>query len=269
MVSYRVLFVAAISSSYFVARLAFAADVTASLPSVTNKRISCTTEAEAFFKQNPQAKKIFICGPVTAEKFCLTKTDNSCLELDVPSTMKTVNSAQKWVDPGNKKMARTFRDDSGPRKKVLATYLARMKFNKSIFIRPTLSIQTGRYPLVSVSKQALNTKCMTAIVQAAYRLNSTFPDYNFVVDSHIHNCHNLREGIKELLVHQNRVRSNLKKFHSPLHSIYLTNETKYVSQELGKMGLYVNVDMDGEIRRRLIKFDHRNIEERKIAVNAN
>lgn len=120
---------------------------------------------------------------------------------------------------------------------------------------PVFSIQTGKYAQITASRQALNSKCMTTIVQAAYKLHAAFPDYNFVIDSHIHNCQNLSDGIKHLLADVSRVKRNLDRFHTPLHSVFLSNRSGFNNQDLGKMGLYINVDRDGEIARVLINSD--------------
>ena len=196
----------------------------------------CPTDPAELFRTNPGLSVVYECGGESESRLCDEPDAPQCRRVPIASGLKLLNSIQSGL----------------PQKKVLAAYLAAMNFSEPVHVRSLLSIQTGKYAQVNASRQALNAKCMTAIVQAAYKLHVVFPDYNFVVDSHIQNCENLKEGIKRLLADRTKVRRNLNQFHSPLHSVYLSNRTGFNQNELGKMGLYINVDQAGEIQRLLI-----------------
>lgn len=118
-----------------------------------------------------------------------------------------------------------------------------------------LSVQTGRYGQVVLGKKALNGRCMSQIVKAAYTLHRHFPDYNFVIESHIQHCQNLQDGVRRLIAEKEVVKKNLKSFHSPLHSVFLTNRSRFNHYVLGEMGLHINVNQKDEIKRRLIDFE--------------
>lgn len=197
---------------------------------------ACPSNPKDLFESNPALAVVYECGGDAESKLCDQPIRPSCKRVSVDHGLKLLNSVK----------------GSTPQKKVLAAYMAAMHLADPALVRSQLTIQTGKYAQVTASLQALTSKCMTAIVQAAYKLHVVFPDYNFVINSQIQNCQNLRDGIKHMLADRKRVRRNLDRFHTPLHSVYLSNHSGFNRTELGKMGLHINVDQAGEIRRLLI-----------------
>lgn len=59
-----------------------------------------------------------------------------------------------------------------------------------------LLIESGNTPS---QVEALNSRCMTAIVQSAYRNQMVFAAEGIVLASHIQNCENLRAGFRRLI----------------------------------------------------------------------
>lgn len=51
----------------------------------------------------------------------------------------------------------------------------------------------------TVQMEALNSRCMVAIVQSAYRNQMVFAAEGIVLASHVQNCENLRGGFRRLL----------------------------------------------------------------------
>jgi hypothetical protein len=154
----------------------------------------------------------------------------------------------------DRKIYDQYQKTKNANKAVIATYLALLGWKSTILFRDKFSIQTGPYPQLSLGPAALNTRCLITILSAAYRLHRVFHDYSFVVDSHIQNCQNLREGMRQIVADASRVKTNLASFDSPLHSVFFTNQTRFNHYVLGKMGLHINVNRNDEVRRRLIAF---------------
>ena len=112
-------------------------------------------------------------------------------------------------------------------------------------------VQTGSHKKYGHSTQ--RPACFEAILESAGILQLSFPKYNFVIDSSIKNCGQLVEDVYKLSQNRKLVQRNLDSFHSPLHSIYLTNQTKFNHYLMGHMGLYVNVNKSGEMSRRILE----------------
>lgn len=114
-------------------------------------------------------------------------------------------------------------------------------------------LQVGPYQRLELSRRP--PKCLREILQVAEILKAEFPEFTFSVDGKIKNCKNLKNGVAQMLEHKDAVSRNILKFHSPLHTIYLTNKTKFNHRLLGHMGLYINIEREDEIKRRLISFE--------------
>lgn len=211
---------------------------------------SCPDRPMDLFLQNPHIQTAYECGRAGEAKLCSEPTLKTCRPIQLKTAIARLD------DPGGsgRPLSEEWRRNLSPEKKVAAVYLSAVHFPAGIFESRELVVQTGPYGQLKVSSLALNSRCMATIVQAAYKLHSFFPNYNFVIDSQIHNCHNLRDGIKQLVAQRQLVKRNLDQFHSPLHSIFLTNRSGYEARQMGRMGLHVNVDQPSEIRRRLIDF---------------
>ncbi|MGE0762478.1 MAG: hypothetical protein AB7N80_04295 [Bdellovibrionales bacterium] len=215
----------------------------------------CFADPEQLFKSQPKIAVVYECSSKTESKLCTSDVGSDCQRVHVEAGLERLNSSRYILGNKNSVAAQNLIKSQSPRKQVLGAYLSAMDYSEGIIVDPLLSIQTGPYPQVMVSPQALNSKCMTAIVQAAYKLHTFFQNYSFVVDSHIQSCQNLKDGIRQLIAQREKVQGNLNQFHSPLHSVFLTNRTRFVNKEIGQMGLHINVDREGEIRRRLIDFE--------------
>lgn len=218
----------------------------------------CTSSPTDFFRTNRNLTAIFICQSSDQFELCSARDANrnkDCEEIRLNEAMQNLGNRAKILGSTSDAASRAFLKDQSIPKRVFASFWSLLKVKAQFFVKPNLEIQTGPYPQVSTSLEALNSKCMATIVQSAYRLHREFPNYTFVVNSHIQNCENLKEGVKQLIAEKSRVMKNVDHFNSPLHSIYLTNTTKFIDNEIGKMGLYVDVNRPREIQRRLIDFD--------------
>ena len=215
----------------------------------------CFQDPEQLFKTQSQIEIVYECGQAGESQLCKSAINDDCRKIRVQDGIERLSSSRYILGNKSTSAAQGLIKNQSPRKQLLAAYLSAMDYSEGIIIDPLLSIQTGQYPQVMVSPQALNSKCMATIVQAAYKLHTYFSNYSFVIDSHIQNCNNLRDGIKQIVAERERVKKNLDKFNSPLHSVFLSNQSRFVSRELGKMGLHINVDRSGEMRKRLIDFE--------------
>lgn len=214
---------------------------------------TCNNDPERFLSLNSRAEHFYICDTKVGEEYCESPKSSQCEAVHFAETLDALNSRKNYFGPAQS--VQNFAESRSIKKRVLASFLAAMNFSRRITIQPTLEIQTGKYSNVGASLEALNSRCMATIVQAAYKLHNRFPNYTFVIDSHIQNCNNLRDGVKRLIANQGLVEKNLSRIMNPLNSVFLTHQTKFVRGELGKMGLHINVDQDGEIERRLISWD--------------
>lgn len=215
----------------------------------------CSSNPETLFAKALLNSDIYLCESETESEICTSNEKAQCRKVDLMSGFRLLSSSEKVLSSTQTPSAQRFLKSQSPKKMFLASYLSSMNFRGNYLIDQKLSLQVGRYPLASVSLEALNSKCMATIVQTAYKLHKYFPDYNFVVDSTIQNCENLNAGIRRLVAERDRVKRNLNQFHSPLHSVYLTSRTMFVQKELGSLGLHINVNRSGEIERRLINFE--------------
>lgn len=153
-----------------------------------------------------------------------------------------------------RKVLKFLAHSKSSKSRLLATYLHNTKLKKPLRIRKHFRIQTGKYSGVTLASNPLSGRCFSEVLKSAYLLQTELPEFNFEIDGEISRCSRLRKGVRDLVKNKAQVAQNLKHIHSPLHTIYLTTETKFNNHTLGKMGLYVNVERRGEIKSRLIDF---------------
>lgn len=133
---------------------------------------------------------------------------------------------------------------------ALATYLSVLNWTGPIRMKKNLRFQTGPYETLELG--STGPSCLPEILEAARILETHFARYSFSIDGRIKNCRSLKRGVNALLLAKNKVQQRLNKFFSPLHTVYLTVESKFNHQELGAIGLYINVDKPNEIQRQLL-----------------
>ncbi len=197
-----------------------------------------------------QEGKTFYCE--TAQK------DMDC------GSVKLKNSAEKWEEllekaqkakkTSDQKTLKSLDSSSSYKSLLLASSTDLMKLKKPVQVSSRLRLQTGPYSRLTLSKSPLTVKCLEDILFAGQILQREFQDFNFEVDSKITQCKNLRDGASLLVKNKKQVIKNLKLIHSPMHTIYLTDKSKFNNDTLGEMGLYVNVNKKNEIKKRLVDF---------------
>ncbi|MCC7405897.1 MAG: hypothetical protein IT288_15990 [Bdellovibrionales bacterium] len=135
---------------------------------------------------------------------------------------------------------------------LLSTYAAGLASDQ-LKVNRGFEIQTGRFGHLSLDPHH-KASCWKAILKSAYKLSQSFPTVTFVLSDRIKNCKALEKGTDLMIRRKERVLKNLASFSTPLHSVFLTDESKFNHYLMGHMGLYVNVNRRGEIAKRLIDF---------------
>lgn len=198
---------------------------------------------------------VYACQLATDDmKFC-TSSKRGCYKVDFSSAEKNLRSKLK-NQPGyaNRKALRFLKRTSGKAKGVLLGYMDLMKWDKKVRVKTHFLVQTGPYGKVHITDKPTSVRCLTEIMHSAYLLETHFSEYSFQIDGDIRSCRNLKSGVEDLVNNKHRVKKNIAKFHSPMHTVYLTTQTKFNHFLVGKMGLYINVNRSNEIPKRLIKF---------------
>ena len=195
---------------------------------------------------NKEEGKTFYCE--TAQK------DMDC------GSVKLKNSAEKWEDllekakDKDKKVIKSLQTSSSFKSLLLATSTDLMKLKKPVAVGEKFRLQTGPYSRLTLNKAPLTVKCLEEILFAGQILQREFSGFNFEIDGKVTGCKNLREGASLLVKNKKQVVKNLKLIHSPMHTIYLTDKSKFNNDTLGEMGLYVNVNKKNEVKNRLVDF---------------
>jgi hypothetical protein len=153
-----------------------------------------------------------------------------------------------------RKLLRSFHTAASNQRELMLDFYRRTGAGSKVLVRAPLRFQTGPYKRMFLTDSLFRTKCLKELVWSAEQLQSHFPQFSFQVDGRIQNCRNLEKGVQKIIANKSRVKSNVSRFHTPMHTIYLTNRTKFNHHQVGKMGLYVNVNKAREIQRRLIDF---------------
>jgi hypothetical protein len=180
---------------------------------------------------------------------------SQCKKIDFNSAEERLRDqiASKSGYAGRKAMRSLQRQDH-PKKRALLAFIDLTEWRKPIRVKSEMVIQTGPYGKLELSDKPLDVKCLSEIMQAAYLLETHFSNVTFQIDGDIKECKNLKSGVEDLVKNKSRVKTNIAKFHSPMHTIYLTTQTKFNHFLIGKMGLYINVNRSNEIPHRLIEF---------------
>ncbi|NQZ00104.1 MAG: hypothetical protein HRT45_05475 [Bdellovibrionales bacterium] len=153
-----------------------------------------------------------------------------------------------------RKLLRSFHTAQTSKKEMVLDFYRRSGKGSKISVKAPLRFQTGPYKRLFLTDTLFRTKCLKELVWSAEQLNSHFPEFSFQLDGRIQNCKNLEKGVQRIIANKSKVRANVSRFHTPMHTIYLTNRTKFNHHQVGKMGLYVNVNKSREIQRRLVDF---------------
>lgn len=194
-----------------------------------------------------QAKRqIFRCGlNDESPLFCGSSDENpNCEKLDISGQMKKVKKALNGSNSAlNENQIR-----------IVATFLELMDWDKQIVRgKDRFYLQTGPYRQLQLG--AKSTPCVFEIMQTAQLLQENFSEFSFYLDGRIRSCEHLRQGMKEILAAKDKVKKNISRFHTPMHTIYFTNQTKFNHDDVGHMGLYINIEKENEIQKRLILFE--------------
>ncbi|MCB0408136.1 MAG: hypothetical protein KDD34_08035 [Bdellovibrionales bacterium] len=187
-------------------------------------------------------------------EFCQSKS-YGCKKVDMDDAEKLLKS-KVGKDSGyaGRKVLRFLTRNSSKNKQSLLAYLALMDWDKKIQVKSEFLIQTGPYGKLQITDNPLNVRCLNEIMHSAYLLETHFPNVSFQIDGNINNCSSLNRGVEEMIKNKSRVAQNINKFNSPMHTVFLTTQTKFNHFLLGKMGLYINVNRSNEITHRLIEF---------------
>lgn len=212
----------------------------------------CST---ALDKVQSSGKPVYACQLATEKmKFC-TSSSTGCYKVNFSSAEKTLKDKLKSQSGyANRKALRFLKRASEKNKGVLLGYLDLMKWRKKIRVKTDFLVQTGPYGKIHITDKPTSVRCLKEIMHSAYLLETHFPEYSFQIDGDIKSCSNLKAGIVDLVTNKRRVKKNIAKFHSPMHTVYLTTQTKFNHFVVGKMGLYINVNRSNEIPKRLINF---------------
>jgi hypothetical protein len=197
----------------------------------------------------------FVCADKGATLYCREKSRGDCLPVNLKRSAETWNKALgKAKNAREKRVFTRLKNSKDSRSLLLAVFTDELKLKKPFATGEGFRLQTGKYSRMTLNTGSLRTNCLTDILASAYVLQKEFPQYSFELQGKIKKCANLRAGIKEMVKNKSRVVTNLKHIISPLHTVYLTSVTKFNNDTLGEMGLYVNVNKNQEIKKRLVDF---------------
>lgn len=200
-------------------------------------------------------KPVYACELASEDMEFCSSSRSGCYLLNFASAEKKLKSKIKSQSGyANRKALRFLKRASEKNKGVLLGYLDLMKWNKKIRVKTDFLVQTGPYGKIHITDKPTSVRCLREIMHSAYLLETHFPEYSFQIDGDIRSCRNLKSGVEDLVNSKSRVKRNIAKFHSPMHTVYLTTQTKFNHFLVGKMGLYINVNRSNEIPKRLIKF---------------
>lgn len=206
-------------------------------------------------KMQKSSNSVYACNVASdSMKFC-SSSQSGCYKMDFENGEQILKSQlKKQSGYANRKALRFLKRGTDTNKSVLLGYLDLMKWNKKIRVKSHFLVQTGPYGKIHITDRPTSVKCLSEIMHSAYLLEAHFPNISFQIDGNIKKCSNLKSGVLELVNSKGRVKSNIAKFYSPMHTVYLTTETKFNHFVVGKMGLYINVNRSNEIPSRLIEF---------------
>lgn len=195
-------------------------------------------------------KVAYLCNSTTSTSYCTEKKpDQLCFKVSTEDDIKA------WVKKDDQNpVFKKLKKDNGHRSLLLASYTDRVKFKKPLRLEKTAKIRTGKYSGISLGKNSLFPTCFEEMLFTAQQLQTELSQFNFEIDGRIQSCKALRDAAHLIITNKDKIKKNLNRIHSPLHTIYLTTVTKFNESDLGKMGLYVNVGRKNEIRNRLIDF---------------
>lgn len=210
---------------------------------ISKEPAQCLKTPEAYISKGLKTESLSVCRESANNKvlFCQgepTQTGFVCSRPSLPQQLKQTHLARRtW---------------SQKERDMLAAYTSVLP-NDRLKVTSNFSIQTGQYGHLSFSPSK-KSPCWKTIVRSAYDLHRNFPNITFVLSDRIRNCKALKRGTDLMVRKKSQVLRNLNSFSTPLHSVYLTNESKFNHYVVGKMGLYVNVNQRGEMAKRLVEF---------------
>ncbi len=214
---------------------------------------SCTGDLFSHLAQSYSPQQIWICRLNNQEMFCPTrKKDLVCAKLYVNQGKDLLAKAKLGVLGGFPAARRLTVKWPKLSEEALAAYLSAMNWNRPVKLGPSFKFQTGSSGTLHLSHQAFQAKCFQAIVRSAYKLQMSFPEYNFQIDGGISNCQALESGVARLVSLRNKVVLQLAPLVATLKNVYLTTQTKFYSSPLGQNELYINANKPGEVERQIL-----------------
>jgi hypothetical protein len=207
-------------------------------------------------KKMPLNGNVYACdADAEAMEFCSYKRASGCKKVDFSSAEDRLrDQISSHSGYAGRKVLRSLQRQDNTKKRALLAFIDLVDWRKNIRVKSDFVIQTGPYGKLQLSEKIFDVRCLSEIMQAAYLLETHFPKISFEIDGGIKECKNLNSGVAQLIENKSRVKQNIAKFHSPMHTVFLTTQTKFNNFLMGKMGLYVNVNRSGEIPNRLIEF---------------
>ncbi|MCB0365085.1 MAG: hypothetical protein H6624_10205 [Bdellovibrionaceae bacterium] len=209
---------------------------------ISKEKERCQKSPEAFVSQGLSPDNLSVCWKnQTQLLFCDGEPVQKgfvCSRPSLPGQLRSMTTQEKiWP--------KKDRD-------LLAAYSAILPTDR-LKVGHEFSIQTGQYGHLSFDP-GKQSPCWKTILRSALSLHQNFPEITFVISDRIKNCKALKDGTALLVKRKDKVRKNLSGITTPLHSVFLTDTSKFNHYVMGQMGLYVNVNRRGEIAKRLIDF---------------
>lgn len=200
---------------------------------------SCYKSPLKYLNRGHSPRSMHLCDWDGITRFCTqNSTKYSCQRLSLESSLKKVNG---------------LRVISSDDREVLATFMSLMRWQGPITENDRFLIKTGRYQRISLSVQRSQSPCYKEVLQTALLLQTNFPDFNFSIDGQVTDCDALTEGVEQMVLHPSQVKSTIRRFHSPLHTVFFTNRTRFNHFMMQEMGLHLNANDGDEIKARLIE----------------